>query len=256
MIEIPSNKINDWKSRKNGKLFISNEKFHRNAELFLSNFPDLKNQVSLSLTKEVENIKYYVTKKNNKFFKRIKADSLNKSIKNNLSRISDIKFEVEYKEGTLLDSPKTGGFDFALYDEEHNLVNFRNYCFGRRAVYNGQEVWDNELLKREEWADIANRLNLLNNNQKGEDITHPKYKPTIIGEVQFGNWGLLSYDLLKVLHLDNLVDLDLLIYVTASGELNQEISDGTVNYYKAEEIIDKYSNILKVPIWLLGVDIR
>ncbi|WP_406944465.1 hypothetical protein ACJA3J_14930 [Halobacillus sp. SY10] len=256
MIEINEQDIESWESRSEGEIYIAREKYHRNAELFLSNFPNLKNDIVNAFNGTVDGLDYNVSTNKGKFFKRIKADSLNKGIKNRLGHIDDLKFEVEYKEGILMDSPATGGFDFALFDERQNVANFRNYCFGRRSIPNGQVEWEKEISSRGDWAEIAEAYDLPREDSLGENILFPKQKPTIIGEVQFGNWGLLHYDMLKVLHLDNFTDLDLLIYVTAADSMNEYISSGTVNYLRTEEIIDKYSSILKVPIWLIGLDIR
>ncbi len=60
----------------------------------------------------------------------------------------------------------------------------------------------------------------------------------------------------KVLHLDNLADIDLLIYITATGNINEYLSDGIVDFEMVSDILDQYSSILKVPIWLIGIDLK
>lgn len=218
--------------------------------------PQIKKDITNSFTKNIGNLEFKVSKEKGKdiYYKRLGAKSLNKSLKNSLKNISDMKFEVEYKEGILFDSPKTGGFDFALYDEELNVNNYRNFCYGRKAIFEGKMAWEKELKKRSDWRLIAKRLNLPDSMKLGEEINFPKNKPTIIGEIQFANWALAYYDMFKVLHLDNLADLDLLVYVTATGDLNHYLSEGIVNFQDTKEILNKYSSILKVPIWLIGLD--
>lgn len=174
-----------------------------------------------------------------------------------LKTISDIKFEVEYKDGVLFDSPKIGGFDFAMFDEKYNITNFRNYCFGRKAIFQGDKVWETELNDRVDWKSIAEDLGLPAMSEKeGMDLPTLKMSPTIIGEIQFANWALAYYDMFKVLHLDNLAGLDLFIYITATGDLNNYLSESNVNFTKVENILNKYSSILKVPIWLIGIDVK
>lgn len=259
MIEINQNEIKSWISQSEGYVYISKQKFHRNAELFLRNFPDIQNSIIENIEKELKKLNFKVSdNKKNKYFKRVGATSLNKSLKHNFKEFKQMKFEVEYKEGILFDSSKTGGFDFALYDEEFNVTNYRNYCFGKKGIYQGNEVWNKEINKkrRKEWKLIADKYDLLNSNNLGQDLPTQKKHPTIIGEFQFGNWALAYYDMFKVLHLDNLADIDLLIYITATGNLNEYLSDGIVDFEMMSEILDQYSSILKVPIWLIGIDIQ
>ncbi|MDS9471938.1 hypothetical protein [Sporosarcina pasteurii] len=247
----------EWITNTNCEFYIANEMFHRNAELFLKSYPNLKVDITDRLTQKLEGVNHSIRKKNKRKHKGLTADSVNKVIKDSLKAISNLKFEVEYKDGVLFDSPKTGGFDFALFDEDFNIVNFRNYCFGKKAVFQGIDEWTNELDKRVDWKSAADRLNLPDlTKNAGIDLPIIKKVPTVIGEVQFGNWALAYYDMFKVLHLDNLADLDLLIYITGTGELDSYLSDGNVNYQSMEHIINEYSSILKVPIWLIGLDVK
>ena len=249
--------IEDWKSRTNREFYISDQMFHRNAELFLKNFPTLEEDIKNALTQNLGGIKHSARTKNKRIVKGLTADSINKALKTSLKSIDDLKFEVKYNDGVLFDSPKIGGFDFALFDEEFNIVNFRNYCFGKKVAFEGYEEWTKELDKRADWKATADNMNLSNHDQyDGIDLPNVKKRPTIIGEVQFANWALAYYDLFKVLHLDNLADLDLLIYITATGDLNDYLSDGNVNYLNMTQIIQEHSSILKVPIWLIGIDVK
>lgn len=262
MIKIDPSEMKEWKKRKHSNFFIAEETFHRNAELFLKSFPNIKAQITQAFSQELDGVVHKVSKSSKKksgkieYYKRITAGSVNSSLKNSLKNLDSIKFEVEYKEGVLFDSPQTGGFDFALFDEEINIINFRNYCFGRKPIHNGMSEWENELRKRVDWTEHAERLNLPNTDKLGTDLIHFKAYPTVIGEIQLGNWSLAYYDMFKVLHLDNLADLDLLVYVTPTGNLNHYLSDGIVNYTNMQNLLSKYSSILKVPIWLIGLDVR
>ncbi|WP_438317962.1 BglII/BstYI family type II restriction endonuclease [Sporosarcina sp. FA9] len=252
-----NNNINEWESKTSCEFYIGDQMFHRNAELFLKNFPKLKEDITNALTQNLDSIEHSKRKKNGREYKGLTADSINKALKKSLKNISDLKFEVKYKDGVLFDSPKIEGFDFALFDEEFNLVNFRNYCFGKKSIFEGVEEWTNELDKRADWKATADNLDLLDLTiNAGVDLPAIKKVPTIIGEVQFANWALAYYDMFKVLHLDNLTDLDLLIYITGTGDLNNYLSDSIVNYKGMESIIIEHNSIIKVPIWLIGLDVK
>lgn len=151
MIEIKQLDIEKWTSQSIGYVNISNQKFHRNAELFLKNFPEIHKSIIENIEKKLENLNFKISKDKNKdlYYKRVGATSLNKSLKYNFKGYMGMRFEVEYKEGIMFDSPKTGGFDFALYDEEFNVTNFRNYCFGRKAIFQGKETWNKEVSKKQ-----------------------------------------------------------------------------------------------------------
>lgn len=255
MINIES--LEKWTNTTSSHIYIAQQKFHRNAELFLENYPNFKNSLESCLNKEFFGLCYSIRNKKGVKSQGITANSLNKELRDSLKQIDSLKFEVESKNGVLFDSDKTGGFDFALFDENFNLMNFYNHCLGKNAHIHGIEEWMAELDKRPDWQTLANQLDLLNfEDLIGNDIPTEKKHPTIIGEIQFANWALAYYDLFKVLHLDNLMDLDLLVYITATGNLNSCLSDGIVNYLDMENIINKYSSILKVPIWLIGIDIK
>ncbi|MFP3356289.1 BglII/BstYI family type II restriction endonuclease [Planococcus maitriensis] len=206
----------------------------------------------------MKNVKHFSTavkkKDTHSFRKRITADTLNTALKSNLrDYIPHMKFEVEYRDGIFYDTPKIKGFDFGIYDDLYNLINFRNYCFGRRSVHSGAKIWDFELEQRSNWRELAD-LHDLDSYDNGIDITYNKKIPTIIGEVQFGNWALIYYDLLKTIQIEQTFEIDLLIYITAAGDLQNFISDGTVNIGKAKSTLEEFKNIIKFPIWVIGVD--
>ncbi|MBS2970387.1 hypothetical protein J9317_16695 [Metabacillus sp. KIGAM252] len=246
-----------WEARSSGNIHIAEEVYYRNANFFLDSNSSIKTDITQSLssmlcpldfrTKGVTRTGFYQ--------KRIGAQKLNKTIKNQLkTNIPSVKFEVEFKEGVFFDTPRTGGFDFAIYDDHFNILNFWNYCFGRRAIHNGNDRWTEELNKRIDWKNIAT-TNSLDQLPIGTDLVTKKTCPIVIGEIQFANWGLLYYDILKAVHIEQFVDIDLLVYVTATGDLASYISTGTVNFNNAKEALEEMKNSIKVPIWLIGIDL-
>ncbi|MCA1054297.1 hypothetical protein LCM10_04795 [Rossellomorea aquimaris] len=251
-----------WNKRTTGDIFITdNEYFHRNANYFVNANPSFKHEVFSSLNSRLSNLDFSTKKHKSKklYYPRITAGSLNSAIKKQLdNHISDLKFEVTFEEGVFYyaTSKKVKGFDFAKYDDTLNIKNFHNYCFGRRGIIDGFSLWDTELSKRADWKTLASLEGLPDQSFEGIDIVAKKEKPIIIGELQFGNWALLYYDLFKAIHIERFMAIDALIYVVADGNLADYISDGTVNFEKARRAIDQYTNLINVPIWLIGIDIR
>lgn len=252
----------DWVNRSTGNLIVTKESqvFFRHADLFLRRHNNIYEQILETLQIELKGLEFSTEKRQYKdgirYARRIKADSLNTSIRDNFKiNIPEMKYEVDFKEGVFYDSTKIGGFDFALFDELYNLVNFRNYCFGRRAIFDGKSRWNRELFKRADWRKLAD-VHELESITEGIDMDYPKNEPTIIGEIQFGNWALLYYDLLKTIQIEQLVDMDFLVYITASGNLSKYISDGTVNFDKTRKDLEDIESLIKFPIWLIGVDFK
>src|SRR5699024_2677438 len=177
----------------------------------------------------------------------------NKGIRNRFKNSKlDFKYEVKFDEGVFFDSLKTTGFDFAHIDTQYNLINFRNLCLGRRAIFGGKNLWEETLKSKPIWKKLANQLNI-NKIPFGSDMHFKKQIPTILGEIQFGNWALVYRDILKVIQIERDEDVDLFVYITASGNLANAISIGTVNFSKTKNIFDQYKNILSMPIWLIGL---
>lgn len=252
--------VDKWIKRIDGNLILTEENmlYFRHADLFLTNFKEIKYDILSGLHKQLYGVEFFAKEKKSdgvpRFYRRLKANTLNTSLKNNLRfNIPNVRFEVEFKEGVFYDSKQIGGFDFALFDQKYNLINFRNYCFGRRSVHNGEDRWNDEISKREDWREIARSYDL-ELYEKGIDIPNNKKVPTIVGEVQFGNWALVYYDLLKTIQIEQTFEIDLFIYITAAGNLSKYISAGTVNLDLAKVAIEEFKNIIKFPIWVIGVD--
>ena len=63
-------------------------------------------------------------------------------------------------------------------------------------------------------------------------------------------------DILKVVQVERDEDVDLLIYITATGNLDKRISTATVNFNKTKKLFEEFKNVLSMPIWLIGIDIE
>ncbi|QPW51915.1 hypothetical protein G9298_30260 (plasmid) [Bacillus thuringiensis] len=258
-IKMEKQRAEEWKHRTSGELYIADEKHFRHSDLFLDNYTDVKEAIMCALNGKVTEQKFYYefkkNKKNSYYKGRIETIPLNKGIRNRFKNSKlKLKYEVTFKEGVFFDSLQTGGFDFAHIDDQYNLVNFRNLCSGRRAVFDGQVLWQKELEKRPLWYELSKKLNF--EIPMGIDLYFKKQIPTILGEIQFGNWSLVYRDILKVIQIERDEDVDLFIYITAAGNLANAISDGTVNFEKSKSIFEEFKSILSMPIWLIGIDIK
>ena len=102
---------------------------------------------------------------------------------------------------------------------------------------------------------IANYIN----EPAGEDAEYKKREndpPLLVGEIQFGNWALVYRDLFKVLKANVQNSVDCLIYIVPDGNLVKLLSDGIVNYEETKGILNEFSKVISVPVWLIGIDIK
>lgn len=250
---------NSWLSNSYANIFVSHEYFFNNSNIILDQYPDFtsnfKNLVSSNI-----NITPIIRKKTTKYYKGIDITELNKSLRYLLSKDSQILFEVYNNDGVFYTSNSKSGFDFAYLDRTYNLIQLWNLCFGRRSLYDGKNHWckslnDNDFIKSE-YESSNNEHFKFESFEIGKDIKFPKSKLTILGELQFGNWGLAYRDLFKLLQADASSGVDLFVYVTAHNNLLSYASDNIVSYQDTIKILNEFSNLIKVPIWVIGLDIQ
>ena len=254
-----NNDFTDWLKNETANLTISNEYFHHHAYEIISTHSTYQKQIIELLNKKIS-ISPRI--KNTKKFQgpAIKADDLNREIRKLLSKKSDsnLKFEVYEDRGVFYFSSQKGaigGFDFAIINHERNLYALRNICFGEVQYYNGQDRWKNFLEKNPELEKIANYIN----EPAGEDAEYKKREndpPLLVGEIQFGNWGLVYRDLFKVLKANVQNSVDCLIYIVPDGNLVKLLSDNIVNYETTKDILIQFSKVITVPVWLIGIDVK
>ncbi|MDM5036141.1 BglII/BstYI family type II restriction endonuclease [Bacillus cereus] len=60
----------------------------------------------------------------------------------------------------------------------------------------------------------------------------------------------------KVVHLEESLEVDLLIYITATDNLEKYLSEGIVTFNKMKKTLEQYGSIVKIPVWLIGIDFR
>jgi len=241
------------------KLFVAKEYFHHHSFAILNAYSELKQSFQNALSGRIH-IKWVTRKKKEAERKGISADDLNKEIRKLLKSIpnNELKFEVYEESGVFYFSEEKsaiGGFDFAILNHYNNILALRNLCFGSLQYADGQSRWDKFIQRNPDLVEISNTLR--RNEQIGQNI--PKEQeystPLIVGEIQFGNWALAYRDFFKVLKADVQNSVDCLIYIVPTGNLEKLLSDGIVTFDKTKIIIEEFSKVVTVPVWLIGIDI-
>jgi len=255
-----------WLKNESINLFVAKEYYHHHAFEILNAHVNLKNSFTESLDKEIKikpRIKKIKISKKIHENPGIEAKHLNIVIRNLLINIpeNEIKFEVYEENGVFYFSSEKsaiGGFDFAILNHYNNILALRNLCFGQLQYSDGAARWDKFLRKNKDLSEIAANL------RRAEDVGKNIYfdeenrqrTPLIVGEIQFGNWALAYRDFFKVLKANVQNSVDCLIYIVPTGNLEKMLSDGIVTFDKTKKILDEFSKVISVPVWLIGLDVE
>jgi len=255
----------EWKNKKNLKLNIAENYFHHHAFEIISANKFIYDHFNSLLNSSID-IQPIIRSSKNDLKKSIgiNANSLNKNLREKLKISNDkiqILFEVFEENGVFYfsteDNGSIGGFDFAILNNEENLVSLRNLCFGSLQYHDGEKRWQKYIEKNPSLKNLADEI--LIRELSGKNI--PKIKtgsksPLIVGEIQFGNWALVYRDFFKVLKADVLNNIDCLIYIVPTGNLEQLLSKGIVTYNKTVKIIEEFNKVINVPVWVIGIDVE
>lgn len=254
--------IEDWLKKDKIDLFVSKQYHHHHAFEILNTHNDLKQTFLESLNKEIK-----ITTKRKKtgaiISNGINATDLNISIRDLMIRIPDneIKFEVFEENGVFYFSSEKsaiGGFDFAILNHHNNILALRNLCYGNLQYSDGEIRWTKFLQKNPDLLEIAEQLKKI--DEIGKDIhfseEERRHTPLIVGEIQFGNWALAYRDFFKVLKANVQNSVDCLVYIVPTGNLEKMLSDGIVTFDKTKKILDEFSKVISVPVWLIGLDVK
>ena len=194
--------------------------------------------------------------------KAIKAKMLNKEIRRLLleSQLKHhLKLEVSEERGVFYFSEEKGsigGFDFAIVNHVRNLTKLYSLCYGDLRYANGPKRWTRFINRNPELAELAREIEkseIFKFTEATDRVGSEDY-PLIVGEIQFGNWGLAYRDFFKVLKANVSNSIDCLIYVVPTGSLEAMLSDGIVTFSKAKAILDEFEKVISVPVWLIGLD--
>lgn len=250
-----------WSKTSNIKLFVAKEHFHHHSFEIINAHKVLKDKFLLSLSNEIR-ISPRVKKTQGFESRAIEAKELNIVIRELLQKIKDIeiKFEVYEENGVFYFSSEKssiGGFDFAILNHYNNILALRNLCFGNLQYADGETRWQKFLDRNPDLVKIANHLKKIEDKGKNISLENPETPiPLIVGEIQFGNWALAYRDFFKVLKADVQNSVDCLIYIVPTGNLEKMLSDGIVTYDKTKKILEDFSKVISVPVWLIGIDVK
>jgi hypothetical protein len=237
------------------ELVIANEHLHHHATSVLNEHASLHDMLNHCIrgTRDVACVERRARQRR---YLGVAADSLNASLKATFAATNQWTFEATIEDGVIFDSAevdaRVGGFDIARYDERANLARLWSACFGRRPRRDGRELWDRYVTRRPSLTETAEEVAAA--GRDGEDLVFDPRSPTILGEVQFGNWGLAYRDVMKLLAATTELEVDLFVYVAADGQLASMISSGTVNFSNFARILQDFASVITVPTWLVGID--
>ena len=188
----------------------------------------------------------------------INAESLNISIRKNMSIIKDINFETSVINGSFIPLSQKSDFDFSIYDKETNYYNFWNYCYGLEARKKGPEIFEKYFSDSERKKEWKKYMSKYENDKYTKDLIAPSTSFNIIGEIQFGNWALLYKDMFRLVAAMNKgAKIDLYVYICSTGLLKTLLSNGIVHLDKAiKEFKENVNNHnITVPIMIIPIDI-
>lgn len=253
---------NAWGQRKKARVYIATESFFNNANIILKHDNDFKEGLCSCVNGEIAvrpKVRTVTRQRDgvkcSKKYRGIEIDFFNSELRKRLNSNDSLLFEVYNREGIFYTSNGKKGFDFAQLDYRYNLLQLWNQCFGKRGLYKGEELWESALKQNPFLKEAADEIDF-NGFERGKDVEVKKEVMTILGELQFGNWGLIYRDLFKLLDADANSGVDLFVYITAHQNLLSYASDQVVNYDETVKVLNEFSHLIKVPVWLIGLDIE
>lgn len=253
---------NRWNKHTKAEVHIAIESFFNNANIILKHDNNFKEKLCSCINGEIEvkpKIRTVTRQRDgvkcSKKYRGIEIDFFNSELRKRLNSNDLLLFEVYNREGIFYTSNGKKGFDFAQLDYRYNLLQLWNQCFGKRGLYKGEELWESALKQNPFLKEAADEIDF-NAFERGKDVEVKKEVMTILGELQFGNWGLIYRDLFKLLDADANSGVDLFVYITAHHNLLSYASDQIVNYDDTARVLNEFSHLIKVPVWLIGLDIE
>jgi hypothetical protein len=253
---------NEWMDLSSAKLFIADDAqfFYNHSKEILEFNGGLIDKFKSSLSKEIL-INTMIRKKGKLETFGIEAGNLNSQIRMLLTQnFNNIKLEVNeingvYYFSSTKDKKQIAGFDFALLNSKNNLIKLRNLCFGELKYSDGKKRWDKFLNLNTDLMPFSKEI--LRPDMFGENVSSLNSDtPLILGEIQFGNWGLVYRDFFKLLKANVQTSVDCLVYVVCHGHLEKMLSDGIVTFDKTVKLLKEFSKVVNVPIWVVGLDIK
>lgn len=246
------------------KIKIANERFFGNADLLL---PAIKDSAGILLSTDIRTWlteSYELTPKDHREGGAIRsgynASELNSALREKMAAIPGIHGETYVEYGAILTKGKKG-FDFSLFDEEYNIVKLRNAFIGDPGRFCGETSLlklnsnvlrgDGTTFTKMDWKRKIDSLG----GTYGINIEAQKQRYTVVGEIQFGNWAIVRHDFLRLLNSAIDGEIDYYVYITATGNLEKKLSSGIVSFGDAVELFEANKQLIRTPIWVIGIDI-
>ena len=250
-----------WLAKSTLKLTIGDQYHHHYAREIVAANATMEQSFLAAFESEIQIVPRIKSTKSIES-KAIKASELNKEIRRLLlqSGLKDsLRLEVSEEKGVFYFSEEKGaigGFDFAIINHVRNLTKLHSLCFGELRYADGAKRWSNFLARNPELSELADaversevfKFEASSGRVGTEDL------PLVVGEIQFGNWGLAYRDFFKVLKANVSNAIDCLIYVVPTGSLEGMLSDGIVTFSKVRTILQEFEKVISVPVWLIGLD--
>ena len=237
------------------RLVIAREHLHHHATSVLNEHEHLRHLVEAPIVAPLT-LAAKERRQGDRRYLGVMAQSINAALKPAFGRVGGWQFEATVRDGVILGSSdhetRIEGFDIARFDERANLARLWSVCFGRRTVKEGDALWRRFIYQRPHLSALAEELDAI--GVPGEDLVLDPLDPTVLGEIQFGNWALAYRDIMKLLAAAAETEVDLFVYVAADGRLAQMISQGTVSFDRMRDILRDYGAVVSVPTWLVGID--
>lgn len=236
------------------KLNIDKQEFFNNGKIMLSHL-GIQSQIQNCLEKQIEVVITKRAEKGKESYNGISATSLNIELRKLMKGIPNIYGETHVENGVFFHDTKEG-FDFSIYDTKCNMDRLRNYYIGSNGLFEGKEkllgLYKKLNKKKKEWKKDIQEIYGTYPDYK--DVQVEKKTLTIVGEIQFGNWALAYRNLIRLLNADMNPGIDYYIYIAATGKLKDKLSSNIVTYDSICNIIRENKNIVKTPMWIIGLD--
>ena len=247
------------------QIYIKEQSFVNNGDLIL---PSIKDASGVSIEESIKiwlNQNYDVKESEHteKGVSRIGYDAkdINKVLRTKMKVVSGIHEETYVEYGCILHSGEKG-FDFSLYDEEYYSIKLRNAFIGNPGMYKGEDALydlnkrvlksDGKTYNKSDWKKKVTNMG----GTPGENIIPKKSRYTMVGEIQFGNWAIVRHDLLRLLNASLDGEIDYYVYITATGNLEEGLSEGIVTYSEVLDLFYENKQLVRMPVWVIGLDIK
>lgn len=244
----------EWEMTRRAKWCIEDTYHHRHAKLVL----DAHERVRRDVTAAVESVtdadciwrtqrgeRYRGIGSQNKYW----DDTIRERL-----RHAGWSVEVAVRDGVIHDEAFGGEdvrFDIATYDLDHNLSKLWEVCFGERPRRDGPDVWKEFLSKSDRIKSRGEYVESEMERREGRLIE--KQQPTVLGEIQNGNWALRYRDFLKLIGASTQTPVDLFVYIVPAGRFSNMLSDGIVVFPDVVTMLQKFEHALVTPVWVIGM---